>query len=430
MIKNLVVKFMDSYGVPSHCQAFEPTLAAACERLARLSPARYAKSRNHLDGAVSGLSPYITHGFITTRYALETLAKKHTLSFTDKLVQEFAWREFFHHVWAHNGNKIFADLRDPVWSGAYARHLPADIREARTGVHAIDTAVRVLYATGYLHNHARMWLASYCVHLRKVHWRAGADWMYAHLLDGDLASNHLSWQWVAGTFAAKPYLFNAENVARYAPATAASAWDSTGSVIDQSYEALDEVARRDVRLEPTSTTAFGASEPSVSSAGFQSVNFDAAALDGATVRLLHPWHTLQEYTPSNDKLHPQSSIYSREYSLGVIHLPFHQQFPWSEQRWRFVQEKMKPQCDAIFVGDLAQLSSALARAAQVRSQATLNSEYAPALAKLATLESAPACFPAVIERCASFSKYYERMQRAAGSIEQLLALPSTGELFK
>jgi hypothetical protein len=42
--------------------------------------------------------------------------------------------------------------------------------------------VRQLYATGYLHNHARMWLASYAVHLRKVHWRAGADWMFGHLL--------------------------------------------------------------------------------------------------------------------------------------------------------------------------------------------------------------------------------------------------------
>jgi deoxyribodipyrimidine photo-lyase len=53
------------------------------------------------------------------------------------------------------------------------------------------------------------------------------------LLDGDLASNHLSWQWVAGTGSSKPYLFNADNVARYAPAP----WHSQGSVIDQSYEA-------------------------------------------------------------------------------------------------------------------------------------------------------------------------------------------------
>jgi deoxyribodipyrimidine photo-lyase len=57
-----------------------------------------------------------------------------------------------------------------------------------------------------------MWLASWLVHVRGVQWQAGADWFLEHLLDGDPASNHLSWQWVAGTFSAKPYLFNRENL--------------------------------------------------------------------------------------------------------------------------------------------------------------------------------------------------------------------------
>jgi deoxyribodipyrimidine photolyase len=97
----------------------------------------------------------------------------------------------------------FAPTFSPTLAAARARiaarELPADIREATTGVPVVDMAVRTLYATGMLHNHARMWLASYVVHVRKVHWRCGADWLYGHLLDGDLASNHLGWQWVAGT---------------------------------------------------------------------------------------------------------------------------------------------------------------------------------------------------------------------------------------
>ncbi|MBU6436259.1 MAG: deoxyribodipyrimidine photolyase, partial [Betaproteobacteria bacterium] len=198
---------------------FEPTPAAAHARLARLNPARYARTRNHLDGAVSGLSPYITHGLLSVRDALSALAARHPLSYQDKIVAEFAWREFFAHVWQREGDGILADLGAPPWGGDYARVLPPDVRSARTGVPAIDSAVRTLYATGYLHNHARMWLASYVVHYRKVHWRVAADWMVGHLLDGDLASNHLSWQWVAGTFSTKPYVFNAENVARYAPAS-------------------------------------------------------------------------------------------------------------------------------------------------------------------------------------------------------------------
>jgi deoxyribodipyrimidine photo-lyase len=72
--------------------------------------------------------------------------------------------------------------------------------------------VRELYDTGYLHNQARMKLAAYVVHWRRVRWQAGAAWMLSRLLDGDLASNNLSWQWVASTFAAKPYLFNQENL--------------------------------------------------------------------------------------------------------------------------------------------------------------------------------------------------------------------------
>ena len=95
--------------------------------------------------------------------------------------------------------------------------MPQDVLTGCTGITVIDEAVRTLYRTGYLHNHARMWLASYLVHLRKTDWKAGAMWMYRHLLDGDLASNALSWQWVAGTLTGKPYLFNAENVERYAP---------------------------------------------------------------------------------------------------------------------------------------------------------------------------------------------------------------------
>ncbi|MFN9969468.1 MAG: FAD-binding domain-containing protein, partial [Phycisphaerae bacterium] len=128
------------------------------------------------------------------------------------------------------GEDIFCALRPPPGQG-YRAELPDDLVSASTGVRVIDHAVRTLYASGYLHNHARMWLASYAVHLRKVDWLTGADWMYGHLLDGDLPSNHLSWQWVAGTLTGKPYLFNSDNVARYAPALA-----SRGSAIDRSYE--------------------------------------------------------------------------------------------------------------------------------------------------------------------------------------------------
>lgn len=79
----------------------------------------------------------------------------------------------------------------------------------------MDAFARELKETGYLHNHARMWLAAYVVHWRRVRWQAGARWFLSHLADGDAASNNLSWQWVASAFSSKPYLFNRENLETY-----------------------------------------------------------------------------------------------------------------------------------------------------------------------------------------------------------------------
>jgi deoxyribodipyrimidine photo-lyase len=178
--------------------AYPPTRAAALARAQRIRPDAYARTRNHLDGAVTGLSPYLTHGVLTLPELLAQVLERHALPVQHKLVFELGWREYFRHVWRHVGDGILESLHPgPLPEGCYAPEVHADIRSASTGVPVIDQAVRTLYATGTLHNHARMWLASYVVHVRRVHWRAGADWLVAHLLDGDLASNHLSWQWPA-----------------------------------------------------------------------------------------------------------------------------------------------------------------------------------------------------------------------------------------
>lgn len=79
----------------------------------------------------------------------------------------------------------------------------------------MDAFIHELTSSGYIHNHARMYLASYIVHFRRVKWQAGAKWFLQHLLDGNVASNNLSWQWVASTFSQKPYIFNLENVDKY-----------------------------------------------------------------------------------------------------------------------------------------------------------------------------------------------------------------------
>jgi deoxyribodipyrimidine photo-lyase len=97
----------------------------------------------------------------------------------------------------------------------YLDDLPEDIAHGKTPTQAINYFIQELTQTGYLHNHARMYVASYVIHFRRVKWQAGAKFFLTHLLDGDIASNNFSWQWIASTFASKPYIFNLENVQKY-----------------------------------------------------------------------------------------------------------------------------------------------------------------------------------------------------------------------
>ncbi len=364
-----------------------PTDASLADTIAAINIAAYAKTRNHLEGKVTRLSPYLTHGFTSIPALFGQLPK---LTLEDKLAFEFGWREFFHHVWHRAGDAIFEDMRPPLPGIRYHALLPEDIREGRTGLPVIDRAVHTLYQTGYLHNHARMWLASYTVHLRKVHWRVAADWMYGHLLDGDLASNHLSWQWVAATFSSKPYLFNAENVAKYTD----QAWHCPRSVIDTSYEALETIARSqtEVGIAPS---LMGIDEPALLESP-EIAATDLSALGQARrVRIVHPWMLADD---AFDGLR-----------LGVIHLPFHQRFPWSQQRWDFVIKRMQSVTDQVFIGDAKELSTILANAADISSVATLNPGYRELLPVLCSdLHNPPRRFPDPETACRSFSAFWSR----------------------
>ena len=198
-------------GSPVTAEPFEPTLAAAMARLAAANLDQYARDRNLLDGPVTRLSPYITHGFLTLPEVLRTVHARRALGVRDKFVYELAWREYFRHVWHHEGEGIFESLHaGPLPDHAYARVVPADVCEARTDVPVIDTAVQ-LSDTGWLHNHARMWVASYVVHLRRVHWCADAVRLRA-ALDGaasihGIADPHLPVALCGLTLAAPSRLF-------------------------------------------------------------------------------------------------------------------------------------------------------------------------------------------------------------------------------
>lgn len=85
----------------------------------------YGKTRNHLAGKVTRLSPYLTHGYLTIPDLFDKLPQ---LTLTDKLAFEFGWREFFQHVWHRSGDAILADMRPALSGIRYQQSLPDDIR--------------------------------------------------------------------------------------------------------------------------------------------------------------------------------------------------------------------------------------------------------------------------------------------------------------
>ena len=211
-------------------------------KLTQIKPKEYGRTRNHLAGDVSQLSPYIRHGIIGLAEARDAaLAKVDKPAQAEKFVQELAWRDFWQRIYVAHPDWLWNNIEEykTGWNTAdYATELPADITSGHTGIACIDHFIHDLTTTGYLHNHARMYLASYVVHWRRVTWQAGARWFLHNLLDGDPASNNLSWQWIASTFSSKPYFFNLSNVQKYSDDTVNTS-PKMNQALDATYEELD-----------------------------------------------------------------------------------------------------------------------------------------------------------------------------------------------
>ena len=395
---------------------FEPTPEAARERLAQVHPKDYAYTRNALDGAVTCLSPYLTHGFLTVPDVAHTMYHKHRLGIQHKLIFELGWREYYQHLHHHLGDGIAQPLREGVLpESAYSLELPEDVRHGCTRVPAIDMAVRMLYGTGYLHNHARLWLASYVVHMRKVHWRVGADWLYSHLLDGDLASNYLSWQWVAATGSNKPYLFNADNVEQFAP----EPWHSRGTGIDASYELIEILATNPATVAQASKNELAWEEPVCLARPPESLGFgapDAKLVQDQEVWLVHPWMLAD--VPADLPAHVCV--------VAVVSETFLAAHPWNELRWEFVGERMTQMTPHRWFGSDADIAQALAAARSVR---TVDHLCLPS-AEVWPFERRPAprLFRHIDKPMDSFSKWWIQVNRNVRHLQQLVyPLPPKGD---
>lgn len=206
---------------------FPPGEAVAKARLSAFIKGEHApvytygeqRDRPDLEGT-SGLSPYLRFGMISPRLvalaaytAIENAPNATACASADRWLSELIWRDFYFailHHFPHVRRGAFRREYDAVeWENDET--LFATWCAGQTGYPFIDAAMRQLAALGWMHNRARMAVASFLVKDLLIDWRWGERWFMQMLLDGDPAANNGGWQWSAGTGTdAAPYfrIFN------------------------------------------------------------------------------------------------------------------------------------------------------------------------------------------------------------------------------
>lgn len=310
-------------------EVFPLTRAAALDRLSDFLPAssaNYSQKRNLDLGPgqhrhVSRLSAALRRRLVSEDEVVEAVLARHDLAAAGKFISEVFWRSYW---------KGWLEQRPAVWdsyltavSGAEAtladdpelrlRH--AEACSGQTGIDCFDGWVRELETTGYLHNWARMQFASIWVFTLDLPWELGAAYTLSRFIDGDPASNTLSWRWVTGLHTqGKAYLADPGRIAamtggRFAPRGLArnahippenltvpqpGGWRRTQapvsdipsfmvlSVEDLSLETLPEITRL-----PVIALAVLAADTSA----------DRVALDDAVARAVQIWPTVHSLGP-------------------------------------------------------------------------------------------------------------------------------------
>ena len=203
---------------------FPPGEAEAQRRLEQfveraLCAYAFDRDRMDLDGT-SKLSPYLRFGMLSVREAAAaTLEARQQARRCDAVrgaetwLSELLWREFYSYILYHFPHVRAGSFRSE-YDAIIWRNDPEEFRawqKGRTGYPVVDAAMRQLAATGWMHNRARMIVASFLTKDLLIDWRWGERHFMQQLLDGDPASNNGGWQWTAGTGTdAAPYfrIFN------------------------------------------------------------------------------------------------------------------------------------------------------------------------------------------------------------------------------
>jgi len=187
--------------IPGEDGAHERLAGFCAERIAG-----YDEGRNRPDQpASSRLSPHLHFGELSPLQCL--VAARNAVvddaaaaRSADGFIRELGWREFAYHLLYHYPRTVEhpLDVRFERFPWSPDPSLLEAWQRGRTGYPIVDAGMRELWATGWMHNRVRMIVASLLTKNLRQHWLAGARWFWDTLVDADLASNTLGWQWTAG----------------------------------------------------------------------------------------------------------------------------------------------------------------------------------------------------------------------------------------
>lgn len=355
------------------------------EKVQRIDPVKYAKTRNYIDGSVTYLSPYISRGVISVKQVKESVLNKGYKPYQiEKFLQELAWREYYQRVWQAKGDLIWQDLKQPQPDTLH-RHMLTAIQNATTGIQTIDEQIQNLYTIGYMHNHTRMYVAAIACNIAKAHWLQPSKWLYYHLLDGDIASNNCSWQWVAGAFASKKYYCNQQNINTYTHS------NQQRSFLDKSYEEITVMAIPDT-LQTTGTLSLQTILPVTA----------LPVIDTTIPTLIYNAYNL-------DPLWRKDENVNRVLLLEPSHFG---KYPVSEKVTRFILNLAKHIAGIqIYCGEVSMLQSLYAESKLSKGEAFISKEH-PAFSHYPGIkDSREWMYPEVSGYHPSFFNYWKKCER-------------------